>query len=795
MKGTLRILALLAILAVLALGFYRLRIEVDIFDLLPGDSLVAQGLRLYQNSFGASQDMVIAIRADQAATAQQAADALAARIAQSGLSAGAITQNPLHGHTEAQAELLAYAWFNQPPPIFQALYDRLQKTPLQQRLEAIKTRMATSYQPEEIARLGYDPLGLTSLPDAGPAMLSSRRNPFASPSGKFRIILVHPPFQGGGFWNYRTWTAQLQALVDAWRARPRWDGVVVHLTGTPAFIAQTGSGLMKDMGGSAAGTLLLVAALFWLVHRRWRPLLWLALLLVVILAATISLGGLLMGSVHAVSLGFAAILLGLAADYGLILYQEYLADPGRPLRDYRRTVAPSIAWAAATTAAAFLIIGRSSLPGMRQLGFLVGGGIVLAALTMLHFYLWPLVDGSPAVGPPAAEQAGAGRGGGRRWAITAWTVTIVLAVLAGTTLAFRRPAIDYSTMNLGPKVNRVRQTLEEVQREIGGTRNQGLFLVVPGVNRQQVAERLRENQRLLATAKENRVLTDFALPLGLWPHPQHQQTNRPTARRLAAGFDAIRQVVLAAGFSPQSLQLADAVFEYWQRFARQDATVVPDRPGARWVMDQFSGEVDGHPLALGRVTAVADTGAVRLLSLARRIHDETGSYLFGWSLLSKSLMGLVRRDALRVLLPIGLVILILLAFAFRRIGEILLSIAAMGFAVLCLSALMTVAGWSWNLMNLMALPLLLGAGVDYSIHIQFGLRRYVGRPAPVYHTVGKAILLCGASTACGFGTLAFASNLGMASLGRVCAAGIVITTLTSVFLLPTWWRMTTRKAP
>jgi predicted RND superfamily exporter protein len=101
---------------------------------------------------------------------------------------------------------------------------------------------------------------------------------------------------------------------------------------------------------------------------------------------------------------------------------------------------------------------------------------------------------------------------------------------------------------------------------------------------------------------------------------------------------------------------------------------------------------------------------------------------------------------------------------------------------------MVLLDWPWNLMNVMALPLLFGAGVDYSIHIQFALRRYGGNLSRVRQTVGRAILLCGISTASGFGTLGFASNAGLAGLGRVCAAGILITSLVSVFLLPAWWR-------
>jgi predicted RND superfamily exporter protein len=162
--------------------------------------------------------------------------------------------------------------------------------------------------------------------------------------------------------------------------------------------------------------------------------------------------------------------------------------------------------------------------------------------------------------------------------------------------------------------------------------------------------------------------------------------------------------------------------------------------------------------------------------------------MFGWSLLSESLLEIMERDLRKVLLPMGAVLLLILGAAFRRFDEVVLSLATLGFSVLCLMGVMALLNWSWNLMNVMALPLLFGAGVDYSIHIQFALRRYHGNVSQVRQTVGRAIVLCGISTASGFGTLGFATNAGLSSLGRVCAVGIAISMLVSVFLLPVWWR-------
>ena len=125
--------------------------------------------------------------------------------------------------------------------------------------------------------------------------------------------------------------------------------------------------------------------------------------------------------------------------------------------------------------------------------------------------------------------------------------------------------------------------------------------------------------------------------------------------------------------------------------------------------------------------------------------------------------------------------------AFRRLAEVLLGLAVLLLSGLCLLATMSLAGWSWNLLNLMALPLMLGTGVDYSIFMQLALRRHGGDLDAVRRSIGRALLLCGGTAIAGFGSLAWSSNAGMASLGKVCAVGIAANMLISVCLLPAWW--------
>src|SRR6185295_7414165 len=56
----------------------------------------------------------------------------------------------------------------------------------------------------------------------------------------------------------------------------------------------------------------------------------------------------------------------------------------------RRAIAPSIFWAAVTTIAAFLVLNFGGLPGLGQLGTLVGLGVALSACIMIFEFLPPL---------------------------------------------------------------------------------------------------------------------------------------------------------------------------------------------------------------------------------------------------------------------------------------------------------------------------------------------------------------------------------------------------------------------
>jgi predicted exporter len=366
---------------------------------------------------------------------------------------------------------------------------------------------------------------------------------------------------------------------------------------------------------------------------------------------------------------------------------------------------------------------------------------------------------------------------------------LLLAVSAGL-LWVRGPRFDHSPDPLKPRESEAAAALAQIKARLGRAEDP-LWVLVRGKNEQEVARGLGQVEPVLSQAKSNHLIAGFTLARAIWPRPEHQQANRPNARRLAAEKETLRAAALAHGFTPRSLQLTENLLECWEHTATSTDVYWPTNKASRWAMSKLLARPGHEFLALGVIHQGTNAFATRrLVATWPDALRREGVVLSGWPLLGSTVFELVTQELPRVVVPVFALVVVTLWLAFRNFVEVLLSLATLAFSGLCLGGAMTALGWEWNLINLMALPLLLGMGVDYSIHVQLALRRCQGDRMALRHSVGRALLLAGATTMAGFGSLGFSSNLGMASLGKVCALGIFLALVTAVYLLPVWWRAT-----
>src|SRR5688572_21367023 len=95
----------------LALGLARLRFNVEVLDLLPGNVPSVAGVKIYQQKFSNSRELVVTIHAPDRELAASTAQGIAEKLrADTNRVAEVTWQPPWLEHPEQTAELMAHLW-------------------------------------------------------------------------------------------------------------------------------------------------------------------------------------------------------------------------------------------------------------------------------------------------------------------------------------------------------------------------------------------------------------------------------------------------------------------------------------------------------------------------------------------------------------------------------------------------------------------------------------------------------------------------------------------------------------
>lgn len=105
-------------------------------------------------------------------------------------------------------------------------------------------------------------------------------------------------------------------------------------------------------------------------------------------------------------------------------------------------------------------------------------------------------------------------------------------------------------------------------------------------------------------------------------------------------------------------------------------------------------------------------------------------------------------------------------------------------SVAWMHGLMRLVGISYNPLNIMALPIILGIAVDCGVHLTHRFLIEQGNVANTLTTSGRSVLLTGLTTFFAFGTLSLTSHSGLRSFALVLTFGVGSALLLSLTVLP-----------
>ena len=516
-------------------------------------------------------------------------------------------------------------------------------------------------------------------------------------------------------------------------------------------------------GGSLAGMLLLL----YLVFRSPRPLA-LGLLSVgfgIAMAVTATVA--VFGELHLITLVFGASLIGEAIDYAIQYFAAWLGA-GRqwePMAGLRR-IAPGLRLALATSVLSYAALMLAPFPALSQIALFALVGLSSACLTV--FLLLPWLLQKPGRRDPEAAVAGARR------LLLAWQRHVgrrAGVAIAGGLLALSLPgwlqlAGDDDVRLL---ISRPPALVEQEARirELTGFSSSSQFYLVEGETAEAVLRRQEAlAERLLASVRQG-VLSGFTDAASFVPSRERQTENRQLWQaRVFAETAGLAATLDAAGLREAVAATMTKDFKSSaERFLHIDD----------WLAAPFS--MPFRHLWLGRQAAGGFAGIVQLQGLRdASALAFVGDGLAGVTFVDKagSVSQLFRqyRQWGALWLP-GAALLVFFVLCLRyRPPQAIVMLAPTAVAMAVALGLFGYLGAPLTLFNLMALMLVLGVGVNYSIFLAEGGVNTAATLAGVLLSAGTTLL--------SFGLLGLSSMPALAGFGTTLLLGVG----TAVLLAP-----------
>ncbi|CAI3953689.1 Predicted exporter protein [Commensalibacter communis] len=604
--------------------------------------------------------------------------------------------------------------------------------------------------------------------------------------------------------------------------------VKVYLTGDAQINDEEFSTVLHGMIIGLFVSFVLVAGWLFMAVRTWRLILPILLLLFIGLVLTTGFASITVGTLNLISISFAILFVSIAVDFGIqfcvrfrgqdSIINKKKEDLLFALSHTGYEAGHQIFTAAVAAAAGFLAFTPTNFIGVKQLGLIAGGGMIIAFICTVTFLPALLVIFRPNIvqkeaGFPWLKSLDKKMRQHRYIIISLYGVLGAIGIFL---LADQKVVFDADPFHTKDPHSEGMMALKKMM----GDPNTSPYTADIIVNTPQQAEELADKLKKLPAVKsvvwlnsfipekqqEKLLMLDDAasilLPTLSLQHPK----DKPTAQELR---QSVVKMVQGLG-SIQNLVPADSPLRRMQ-VALQKIEKMPDDQ----LMAINNNLVKFLPYQLERlktilsptVTTTQDIPA----ELAEQYRTKDGRlrvevYPKGVDLTTDQIIDFVKQ--VRTVAPeaagtvvdivesantvvhsfivaaiMAIVVLAIILFiALRRVLDMILVMIPLILSALMAIIVIVLIDQSLNFANIITLPLFLGVGVSFNIYFVMNWRE--GLKEPLSSPTARAVLFSALTTGTAFGALAASAHPGTASMGVLLLISLGCTLMVTLGLVP-----------
>ncbi|UCF70755.1 MAG: MMPL family transporter [candidate division WOR-3 bacterium] len=647
-------------------------------------------------------------------------------------------------------------------------------------------------------------------------------------------------------------TDSVQAILA--RRLPDFPKVKAGVAGIIPLQKDEMEHITRDMKFSSVLALVLVMVLFMLTFRIWSTPILAGLNLMISLVIAAGGLGLALGRLNMMTSMFAVILIGLGIDYAIHIISVYGErrtidkDAATAMEETMVRSGPGIITAALTTAAAFFALAISVTQGIKEMGIVLGIGIICAMVTTMIMLPAILIAREKfmvrmtkkPLKQPHVEFKFLGHIG----SVIALRPLIFLIAAILITAFFLYQAInikfDYNMLNLEPEGLETVALQDTIIEAFDLSPDFAMVTTASIDESYEISEKLK--QMPLISMVEN--IADYVPPQRL----QEERITEVKKIRRIVGSTGSHTMISYRNISQLTDQLERLdinIYELSQMafIGGQDKVDAkaksiigdPEMPDARSFIIDLVDKIKQHPESAirqlnrfqkyyepnlrRRIYKMANPSPITLNDLPQHVksqyvNERGDKYLvtiypkeqvYNYEALTRldkqleavspkitgtppiflHLIRLIGRDGLIATLLTVVIVILLLWVDFRSLRFALLGVTPLITGGIWMLGIMKTFGLKLDMLNVMAIPMIVGIGIDDGVHV---LHRYIfeglKKTPVVLRSTGKAVLLTSLTTMAGFGSLMTASYRGWASFGALLVTGVGACFVTTILFIP-----------
>jgi uncharacterized protein len=578
------------------------------------------------------------------------------------------------------------------------------------------------------------------------------------PNGRHVLLVAQTPVSMGDSQAGRQLLDYLNGVIS--QTVP--STIRAHVVCAHRYTVANADTIKKDLVVVFVASSIAMIAIFVSLLRHWRVLFVFAVPCLAVFAAVL-LTAVVFRRLSAITVGFGAVLLGIADDFGLHVYYTLRQQPRDPAQAVAHLAVPEVvSWA--TTVGVFVVLLWSGIPIQRQLAIFSTIGLTVAlGLAFLWLPHW-VMGGRPnrTLTLPAMNRPRP------CWTIGVWSL-LTLALLP----ICWQVQFDGDLRKVGVVPQDVLADEHTIRDVWADPRGRALAIIRTG----DMESRLRANEQVYATLSQRWGLGELVSLAPLLPSHATQLANIARWRQFWKEQGRLEQLREALNAQGAKLHFAAGTFEPFIQSLEKDPEpfgVEDLRQAAGPLLDTLFIQ---QPTDVGLISLLPDNEQLTEAFGTANQNLPPGVELVSQKQFASVLRNTLEGDFRRFILLAMITVVFVTTAILRRGSQVVLSLLPALTGLEVMLATMVLLGLKVNLFNVAASVLVLGLSIDYGVFM-----------ACVGHERNRAtdlaLFTSALTTVSGFGVLALAHHPALFSLGITVVLGIIPAMISALIVVP-----------